>query len=96
MVRLAAYRGIIKDAIPVIATIMIIGAETIPADVAAWPMMRAPTMLTAEPTCFGSLTPASRSASKEISIINASTSAGNGISSLALAMLRSSTVGIIS
>ena len=61
----ALYCGIMKEAIPVMATTMTIGAETRPADVAACPMTSAPTMLTAAPTCLGNRTPASRSASNE-------------------------------
>ncbi|MNY52912.1 hypothetical protein D3C86_1886290 [compost metagenome] len=93
---LAGYCGIINEEIPVMATTITIGAETSPAWIAAWPITSAPTILTAEPTCLGSRTPASRNASKVTSIIRASSSAGNGISSLDLATRSSRVVGTIS
>ncbi|MNI98274.1 hypothetical protein D3C73_1570910 [compost metagenome] len=85
-----------NEAIPVIATTMTMGGETSPAEMAACPMTRAPTMLTADPTCLGRRSPASRRASNMISISKASTKTGKGICSLVLAMVRSRLVGIIS
>ncbi len=85
-----------KEAIPVIATTITINGDTMPAWTAAWPITRAPTILTAWPTARGSLIPASRRASKVISITSASSTAGKGTPSLAAAMLIRSCVGIIS
>jgi hypothetical protein len=88
--------GIVNEAIPVIETTITIGAETIPASTAACPITNAPKILTACPTIFGSLTPASLNASNDISIIKASTKAGKGIASLDEAILNKRLVGIIS
>ncbi|MNJ62260.1 hypothetical protein D3C77_580950 [compost metagenome] len=88
------YLGIVNEAIPVAATMMTIGADTIPACTAAWPITRAPTMLTAEPIALGRRIPASRSPSKTSSIIIASMIAGNGTPSRAPEMLIRSVVGI--
>lgn len=76
-----AKEGVAKLAIAVIETMMTIAGETIPACTAAWPMTSAPTIEMADPTALGILTPASRKISNVISIMTASTKAGNGTDS---------------
>ncbi len=59
------YCGIEKEAIPVNATTTTMIGEAIPALMAASPITKAPTMLTAEPTDLGNRSPASRNSSKK-------------------------------
>ncbi len=77
-------------------TIITMAGDTKPALMAASPITRPPTILTACPIVFGRRTPASRSTSKVNSMIRASATAGKGIPSLTEAMLKSSCVGSIS
>ncbi len=60
-----ANAGVAKLAIAVMATIMTIAGETMPACTAAWPITSAPTIDTAEPTTRGDLTPASSESQKQ-------------------------------
>src|SRR5699024_10643346 len=90
------YFGIVNEAIPVKATTMTTGAETIPADTADSPRTNAPTILTADPICLGSRNSVSRSATKVISIINTSMNTGQGTSSRAVIIFNYNEVGIIS
>ncbi|MPN14569.1 hypothetical protein SDC9_161896 [bioreactor metagenome] len=90
------WEGTRKPATAVMATVMTMGAPTIPALTAASPMINAPTMLMAWPTGRGKRTPASRRISKAKIMINASTKTGKGVPSLALAIRRSNVVGISS
>ncbi len=93
--KLMLYLGIENDAMPVLATMMTIGAEINPARTAASPITIAPTMLTAEPIARGKRKPASRNPSNMISIINVSKKVGNGMPSLAAEMLIINATGII-
>lgn len=71
-----------KDAIPVIATTMIKIGLTILALTAACPKTKAPTIPIVGPIGEGTLNPASRISSKEISISKISKIIGNGTFSL--------------
>lgn len=92
----ALYTGMLNEQIPVKATTTTIGVETRPAETAASPMTRAPTILMAGPMARGIRSPASRRISKVTSIKKASRKVGKGIPSRAAAMVRSNGVGIIS
>ena len=70
--------GIAKEAIPVIATIIIRIGLTIPALTAACPNTNAPTIPIVGPIGEGTLKPASRINSKEISISSISAIIGKG------------------
>ena len=81
---------------PVIATIIIRIGLTIPALTAACPKITAPTMPIVGPRGEGTLNPASRMTSKEISSSKISKIIGNGTPSLEEIIEKSSSVGIIS
>ncbi|MNN44915.1 hypothetical protein D3C81_1592250 [compost metagenome] len=70
------------------------GVDIIPAATTACPITSAPAILTAGPTCWGSLSPASRRPSKINSIMRASITAGRGTPSRADEMLTTSGVGM--
>ena len=80
----------------VIAIIIIIIGDTIPAATAASPNIKAPTIDRALPAGFGTLISLSLNISKAIIIIIASKKAGKGTPSLWVAKLTSKSVGIIS
>ncbi len=92
----ALKAGRAKVEMAVMATTITMLGETSPARMDASPITRPPTMLTACPTVLGSRTPASRSTSNIASIKSASATAGKGMPSRAVAMLRSNVVGNIS
>ena len=85
-----------KEAIPVIATIIIKIGLTIPALTAACPKTKAPTIPMVGPIGEGTLKPASRINSKEISIIKISTIIGKGTLALEAKIEYSKLVGSIS
>ena len=80
----------------VMASIIIMIGDTIPALTAASPKMRAPTMEMADPPIFGILRSPSLNISNDSSIINASKNAGNGTVLLWDAKFISSSSGSIS
>ena len=80
----------------VIETTITIAAEINPASTAAVPITNAPTMDIADPIALGILNPASLNISNVISMITASTNAGNGTPSRWAAKLINSAGGIIS
>ena len=82
-----------KDAIPVIATTMIKIGLTISALTAACPKTKAPTIPIVGPIGEGTLNPASRISSKEISISKISKIIGNGTFSLDAITENSNSVG---
>ncbi|MMZ65576.1 hypothetical protein D1872_279870 [compost metagenome] len=88
--------GMTKLEIAVKETTITIPAEINPACTAAWPSTNAPTMEIADPTTRGIRTPASRIISKVISMMKASSKAGNGIPSRWAVKLNNSGVGISS
>src|SRR5699024_11300815 len=92
----SAKEGTVNSAIAVVAIIITIGALTKPASTAACPNTKAPTILTAEPTVLGNLTPDSLIRSNIIVINKASTITGNDTPSLAPAIVINSTVDTIS
>ena len=85
--------GITKLVIAVTAIIITINGPMIPADTAAFPITRAPTMLTAEPIGLGRRMPASFKISNVMSMISASTSAGKGTLESPAVIEKSSGVG---
>lgn len=94
MIAMASEKGVItKDVIAVMATTITIGAPINPAETAASPITRAPTILTACPTTFGKRTPASLSISNMININKASINTGKGVPSCAAAILTNSAGG---
>lgn len=88
--------GIAKEAIPVIAIIIIKIGLTMFALTAAWPRTNAPTIPIVGPIGEGTLRPASRMSSKEISISNSSNIIGKGTFCLDATIENSSSVGISS
>ena len=88
--------GIAKEAIPVIAIIIIKIGLTILALTAAWPRTKAPTIPMVGPIGEGTLRPASRISSKDISISNSSNIIGNGTFCLDATIENKSSVGISS
>ena len=85
-----------KEAIPVIATIIIRVGLTIPALTAASPKIRAPTIPIEEPIRDGTLRLASRISSKEISISKISKVTGKGTFARAAKIENNNGVGRIS
>ena len=84
----------LNEQIPVIATIIIKIGLTRDADTAASPSIKAPTIPIVVPSGDGTLRPASRIYSKEISISKISTTVGKGTDSLEAAIVNNSSVGI--
>ena len=78
---------IVNDDIDVIAIIIIIIGDTIPASTAAWPSIRAPTIERELVVKFGNLNSLSFSISKDTNIISASVKAEKGTFSLWVAKL---------
>lgn len=85
-----------KEAIPVMATIIIRVGLTIPALTAASPKIRAPTIPIEEPIRDGTLRLASRISSKEISISKISKVTGKGTFARAAKIENNNGVGRIS